>query len=697
MTYRADIDALRALAVVLVVLFHAQLPVCAGGFVGVDVFFVISGYLITGIITGQIERGTFSLLGFYESRLRRIVPALAVMVGVVFLVCYGLGLYVDDFQSLRRSVRASLLFYSNVYFRHATGYFDVPAHSQVFLHTWTLGVEAQFYLLHPLLVAFVYRRWPARLTAVLAVVAVASFAVCVWTVRRSPEAAFYLLPSRAWELLVGGLLATTRWTPATQAGKRRLVIGGLAAIITAAMTLDHLVHLPFPGFAALVPVLGAAACIAGGDGLVEKGRLLRWVQQPAVVFVGLMSYSLYLWHWPVFVIARRISVDQTFTAVMLVGLFAVMGLLAVISWRFVETPLRRGLAMIGRGWQVALLTTGVTVAGLPSALLHTQCFITSRQAAFAAGARDRADRPRISALGVADGTPRFLLLGDSHALAVSECFARVAEQTDTTGRLFVGGVLVNAYRARARDRREVQEAELRELIERERYETAYIVKRWSLDVEGYLPSESPTPGLDEIGIIYDDGARRATGAAALDAALHDTVALLQDHGVRRVYLLLPIPECSRSIPQAASFLSLFHDDAAIDASLGVTRDEYRARNAASIAVLERLAAAFEDVELLDPWPLLGREGGRSRVLGDHRCLYYDDDHLSITGAARLKPLLLGTDAFRLTAARAKGGRGLWYRRPVRRPAAWQGGRPPRWMRGGRLTPRPRGPGSMVGS
>lgn len=684
MSYRADIDALRALAVVLVVLFHAPVALFAGGFIGVDVFFVISGYLITGIVTGQIDRGTFSLRGFYESRLRRIVPALAVMVGGVFLVCYVLGLYVDDFQSLRRSVRAALLFYSNVYFRHATGYFDVPAHSQVFLHTWTLGVEAQFYLLHPLLVAFVYRRWPTRLTAVLGVVAAASFALCVWTVRVAPEAAFFLLPSRAWELLAGGLLATTRWTPATQAGKRWLVIGGLVAIVAAAVTLDRLVELPFPGFAALVPVLGALAWIAGGDGLVERGAALRLAQHPAVVFVGLISYSLYLWHWPVLVIARRVSVNQDLAPPLLAGLVVLMGLLAVLSWRLVENPARHRLAALHPRFQIAVLVAAVAVAWLPSQLCRTQVFLTRRQEAYAAGAQDKADRPRVSMLGIEGGTPRFLLLGDSHALAVSECFARAATRADTTGRLFVGGVLVNAYRARALDRRDAQQAELGHLIEQEHYEAAYIVKRWSLDVEGYLPSEHPGPGLDEIGIIYDDGARRATGAAALDAALHDTVALLLAHGVRKVYLLLSIPECSRNIPQAASFLSLFHDDATIAGSLGVTAGEYRDRNAASRAVLERLAAEFAEVELLDPWPILGAAEGRSRVLADRHCLYYDDDHLSVTGSLELDPLLRDTDIFRPAAAAATFEVGARHDRPARRRAAGPEGRSLR--RGGRATP-----------
>lgn len=646
MIYRPDIDALRAVAVLLVVLFHAHVPVCAGGYVGVDVFFVISGYLITGIVLSQVDDGSFSLAAFYGSRLRRIVPALAVMVLVVFLVCHGLGLAVDDFASLRRSTRAALLMYSNVHFRGATGYFDLPAHAQVFLHTWSLGVEAQFYLVYPVLVVFVYRRWPGSFSVVLGGLAACSFVFCEVTVHTDPAAAFFLLPARAWELLVGGMLAATGWSPRSQAGRRTLMLGGLVAILAATATYGSVVHPLFPGFAALPPALGAAAWIAGGDGLVVRRGLSRVLVHPVTLFVGLVSYSLYLWHWPVLVIARRLSFDPelpatTTAAALLVGLG-----LAVVSWRLVEIPSRRWLATRSAGAQAALVAAALVGAWLPSQCFRTPFTLTDRQATLAAGATDRSTLASGAILGPSDRPPRFLLVGDSHAEAVGPAFARAAAVADVPGRLFFGPTLINAYRARAHARRVEHERDLRRLVETERYEAVFIVRRWTLDIEGYMPTEHPTPALDEIGLVHDDGAVRRTGPAALEAALEDTVALLERHGVGRIYLLLPIPECRRNIPQAASVASLFHDEAAIDAAFGVTEAEYRARHATSRRILARVAAAHDRVELVDPWPVFGRRDGRSRVIDDGRCLYYDDDHLSATGSLELAPLLLECVPFR---------------------------------------------------
>jgi peptidoglycan/LPS O-acetylase OafA/YrhL len=645
MRYRPDIDGLRALAVALVVLFHAELAPFAGGFVGVDVFFVISGYLVTAIVTSQCDRGTFSLRAFYESRLRRIVPALVLMVLLTFVVCSVLGICVDDPRGLRRSARAALLFHANAHFHGATGYFDIPAHTQVFLHTWSLGVEGQFYLLHPLLVLACHRWWPRRLAAVLLATAAVSFALCLATMRTDPAGAFFLLPARAWELLLGGVLATTGWTPRTQAGKRALVGGGLTAIVATAVAYGSVVDPAFPGWAALPPVLGAAACIAGGTGLVDHGRVLRLLVHPAVLLVGQASYSIYLWHWPALVVTRRVSFDPQLEPPALVAALTIGGVAAVASWRLVEAPARRWLAGLTAPLQYAVVAGGLVLAWLPSQVLRTQVFLTDRQAALAAGAADRVAPARGTLIGAADGPPRFLLLGDSHAEAVSEAFARAATAAGVTGRVFPTAVLVNAHRARAHDRRAEQEADLRRFVAADRYEAVYIVKRWTLDIEGYLPAESDDPALDDVGLVHEAGGTRLVGPPALAAALDDTVTFLKEHGVRRIYLVLPIPECGRNIPQAASFLSLFHDEAEIAARLGVTEAEYRDRNATSLRILAGVAAAHEGVELIDPWAVLGRPGGRSRVLDAGRCLYYDDDHLSIAGSLTLLPLLAGRAPF----------------------------------------------------
>ena len=333
MQYRRDIDGLRAVAVTSVVAYHLGTPRVSGGFVGVDVFFVISGFLITSLIHGELSEGTFTVTDFYRRRLRRIVPALLAVLLVTCVVASFL-LFDQELHELSRSAVWAGLFSSNLYFWQHAGYFDTPSTSQPLLHTWSLGVEEQFYLVFPLLLLAVHRWARRHLTAVLAVVCAASFLLGWQQVRTGHvSAGFYLLPGRAWELAVGALLAVTGF-----ALPRALRNGGsLLGLALIAFACHHLTSSTrFPGPAALYPVLGAALLIAAGErGLAN--RVLSW--QPFVL-IGLVSYSWYLWHWPTIVLYRLYTFNDIHwgsRVAIAVGTFA----LAVLSWRFVERPLRR--------------------------------------------------------------------------------------------------------------------------------------------------------------------------------------------------------------------------------------------------------------------------------------------------------------------------------------------------------------------
>jgi peptidoglycan/LPS O-acetylase OafA/YrhL len=349
--YRPDIDGLRAVAILPVVLYHAGVSRLAGGFIGVDVFFVISGFLITTIIADEVNRGAFSILSFYERRARRILPALFVMMATTVLLG-GLLMLPSDFHELTRSAIAATLFASNVHFLEATSYFEYGAQLKPLLHTWSLAVEEQFYLAFPavMLGAAALRR-PAL--PWLAVLLLLSFGLSVWGVTRFPEATFYLAPTRVWELLVGAVLALAAIPPfASRALREAAGIAGIGLILWCVLAFDDATV--FPGLNALWPCLGAALIVQARGSAVSRMLSLR-----PMVFIGVISYSLYLWHWPVIVFARY-SGHFLGTAPEIAGVLAVSAVLAVLSWRFVETPFKRRLLLPHR--RQVLRATGVAMA-----------------------------------------------------------------------------------------------------------------------------------------------------------------------------------------------------------------------------------------------------------------------------------------------------------------------------------------------
>jgi len=337
MEYRREIDGLRALAIVPVILFHAGFGAFSGGFVGVDVFFVISGYLITTIILAEIEQGTFSIPQFYERRARRILPALF----LVMLVCVPLAwlwLLPADMKDFSRSLVAVSMCASNILFSREGGYFDSDAELKPLFHTWSLAVEEQYYLLFPLLLVFcgkLPRRWVVTL---LGLACVTSFAAAQWAVYAKYAAAFYLLPTRGWELLIGAFAAMYLSRATRRAfGRGASEVGGcigLALILYSVFAFTKAT--PFPGFYALVPTVGTVLIILFASQQTIVGR---FVGNRAFVGVGLISYSAYLWHQPLFAFARHKSLTEPGPAVLL-WLSALTLALAYLSWRFVENYFR---------------------------------------------------------------------------------------------------------------------------------------------------------------------------------------------------------------------------------------------------------------------------------------------------------------------------------------------------------------------
>ena len=342
--HRGDIDGLRAVAVLAVIVHHVSARALPGGFIGVDVFFVISGFLITSIILRDLGAGMFSFATFYERRVRRLLPNLTLL--LVFCSCVAWVLLLPaDFRNYSSSLFSTSIFTSNMFFWRDSWYFAAPAQTKPLLHTWSLAIEEQYYLIFPAVLWMLHCYAPKRTRAACTIGFLVSLAMSVWAVRNAPAAAFYILPSRAWELLLGSLLVVGAVPTISSARSLELIAAaGLITILAAAFSFDSAT--PFPGAAALLPRAGTALIIHAGAAphMTMVRRMLGW--GPLVV-IGLMSYSLYLWHWPLLAFARYYFLSEITPGA--TTLFVAISLIiAYLAWRFVERPVRSRALLANR-------------------------------------------------------------------------------------------------------------------------------------------------------------------------------------------------------------------------------------------------------------------------------------------------------------------------------------------------------------
>lgn len=335
MKYRSEIDGLRTLAVVPVMLFHAGFTFLAGGFVGVDIFFVISGYLISSIMMRELAEGTFTIAHFYERRARRILPALffVLIITVPFAWVY---LFPEELIEYGKSLIAVPLFSSNFLFWQSSGYFSQDAETITLLHTWSLAVEEQFYLIFPLIMIALWRFGTKILFISLMIIAVSSLAFSEYSWRNFPDANFYLIFSRAWELMIGVVAAfylIYKKNSVSFNSSQLLSLLGFALIIFSIVYLDK--SFPFPSVYALLPTIGAALIIAF---CIPKTIIHNILSNKVIVGIGLVSYSTYLWHFPIFVYARMILDEPSLLIMSLLSVLSIF--LGFISWRFIERPFR---------------------------------------------------------------------------------------------------------------------------------------------------------------------------------------------------------------------------------------------------------------------------------------------------------------------------------------------------------------------
>ncbi|SIT09331.1 Peptidoglycan/LPS O-acetylase OafA/YrhL, contains acyltransferase and SGNH-hydrolase domains [Roseivivax lentus] len=642
MKYRRDIDGLRAVAVLPVVLDHAHVPGFSGGYIGVDIFFVISGFLITRILMDDIAGGQFSLLRFYERRARRILPALFTVIAATLVAGWWM-LVPGQYEALGESVIATTFFFSNYHFLWiASDYFAPGAEFMPLLHTWSLAVEEQFYIVFPLLLLGLTRFASRLVWAGIALMSALSLAYAIWLVGADPVAGFYATPTRAWELGAGALVALSgaRW---------RLpdwLADGLSVLALGAILLPIALYseaTPFPGLAALPPVLGAALLIwTGGFRTTPAARLLSLAP---FVGVGLISYSLYLWHWPVLVAARLWVGDGLLPATLVVGAIALSLALATLSWRFVERPFRRPAQAGGLGRRsifggavlgaVLFYTAGSTIdtedgyaARMPAAI--APILATADEETLPVARCGGRAEGKLCPLGVETAAPEVMIFGDSHAGALAYGFDALLRETGQGGALLYASACTPLAGVRRTDEEAecaAAKARLQEALEGEAFGTIVLVARWALAVEGVrAPGEAPGVALFEReapGI-----APGADGAGLVRAGVAALIDIITASG-RRVVLLEGVPEIGYDVPQVYASAALFGADLRPPPGRIATE----ARNARASAMLAELAAGRPDVVFV---PFIAEWCGATCPVADAGGLYYrDDDHLSRRGAEAL--------------------------------------------------------------
>jgi peptidoglycan/LPS O-acetylase OafA/YrhL len=665
--YRPDIDGLRAIAILSVVAFHAGLPGITGGFVGVDVFFVISGYLITALLYLEFRStGRVDLKAFYARRIRRLLPALVLMVAVTLILAIWV-MYPLDLKRLARSANAVMLVYSNNHFLHYSGgYFDPSTDLMPLLHTWSLSIEEQYYLTWPLLllaVGWAVRRFgrsrDSLMLLVLAAIIVGSFSASLYYMKIEQPAAFYLMPARAWELALGGFVwliqSRVRVTPTTGGG---LALLGLVAIAGAVLFLDETVR--FPGWSALPPTLGAALILYGLRHTGGESLAYRFLSHGAMVNIGLLSYSWYLWHWPLLSLTRNYYLGER--DLLRDGLVVLVALVcAAASYRWVEYPIRYRkpwwFARTGGSLKAGLLLTVLTLL-LAAGVKHwgkiddarlgagAQSFVPTAEQPFGTGKCEEPKDGRHLApqaeciLGKPENGVTLAIWGDSHAGHMAGMMSANAEASGHNALVRSSkycppllGVLPYKRGEGLFPCGDFNGAVVEEVaqLKKNGLRGVILASRWNV----YLDLIPTDPGrTSSIALVPDrygfDGSEKesaalagetidsAGSARAMEQSLRDTLGRFREIGVR-VIIIAPEPELYFSGPQC-----LYRKSAA---ECVVSRKRVEERRSLAMGVLTKVAKEFDHVRLWDPidqfcdtqWCYTEREG---------LVMYRDADHIS---------------------------------------------------------------------
>jgi len=636
--FRDDINGLRAWAVIAVLLFHFKVPGFSAGFIGVDIFFVISGFLMTGIIARGLAKNNFSIWQFYMARFRRIVPAVAALIAVLLILGWH-WLPTPDYKTLGAQSAYSLSFLSNIHYWRSAGYFDAAAHEKWLLHTWSLGVEMQFYLLFPIFALLVWKLKPSLKVFFycLVVLGLASLALSILASSWKPVAAFYLLPTRGWELAAGGLVYFLSQNKSFTSERTKLFyLTGLILWLVGFVVIDS--SLAWPSGWALLPVVGTALIIlaAQNNTLLMGNFIAQWL--------GNISYSVYLWHWPLVVALYFAGLQGDW--LWITGFFALSLVLGHLSYKLIETPTRKGLVKLSFSKQFASFAVLALVIGISAVSVRLFTFegrLPEAVEIAAAEAENKDPRASECAPNQEQVSPSCIyggknemdvvLLGDSHAESIVTALGKAASLHEK-GVLYLGKsgcAFVKGLHVRNNTCVEyadwVVEKKFEEISKKNL--TVLLVSRVSRYIYGHNEDDEPKPiaYFDKpLSTLAEPGFLKQFKAAYINTAC-------DFHATNQVYLMRPIPEMGIHVPNTLAKNIMFGRKAE---DVKITLDEYYERHAFTWAMQDE-AAEKCGVKILNPLLYLcddtycyGSKNGRP--------LYYDDDHLSEYGNKFLVPM-----------------------------------------------------------
>jgi len=649
MRYRPEIDGLRAIAILPVLLFHANASLFSGGYVGVDIFFVISGFLITNIIFTEIREKRFSILRFYRRRILRLFPAAFVMMFSVAIAGYFL-LLPNHYNDAGKSMVWAALNVSNIYFYLDSGYFAGAAHLKPLLHTWSLAVEEQFYIFFPWIMILA-SRWRHGFILTLMVVMAASFMACVYYIGIDRDATFYLLPFRAWELGIGALLALNvlpvvrnRYLAET------LVWAGLCLILLAIFTYTK--QTEFPGIHAVPPCLGALFILWGTTGSNTVGAKL--LKLKPMVFVGLISYPLYLWHWPVLVLFQHTQVQplHAWQAMSAIGLSV---LLAYLSYRYVETPFRKG-GKTYKLWKVLVcgvcsmaligaLGFGIAIKdGFPNRYSSQVNTILDRFAGFYTEAEActtiiNAERyktdPKGCRFGSKTADTTVAILGDSHANVFTQLLGDLAKERNLGMINMIGDGCWPVFGLESRDSSGcvgLRHYANQYLKESKKINTLIIASYWVALLSG---RHDVNYGVNQKVTFSQISKTRGGDLLSTEQAvpvLREKLLAMTDSLLKqgiKVIIVYPVPEPDYNVPDA---LALYMARGRNINELYVPYEEYKHRSTLATQVLDSLS---KDIVRIYPEKYLC-DGNICKVYNGTKSYYYDDNHLSRAGASLMR-------------------------------------------------------------
>lgn len=626
MNYRNDIDGLRAIAVIAVILFHGNVKGFSGGYAGVDVFFVISGFLITGIILSKIDAGKFSLGDFYVRRMRRLLPAVLAMVLVV-LVAGAFLLFPGNYKDLAKSAVAAVLSIANIYFWQDSGYFAHASDLKPLLHTWSLGVEEQFYMVYPLFLLIFCKVVRRGRGWVLTGLMLAGVAISWWVTPRMPSAAFYLLPTRAWQLLLGG--AALLWASGREFKPwLRHVATSTGLVMTLVSIFVFDASAEFPGRDALLPCCGATLML-----MFAKGSFLDPVlSAKPMTWIGKVSYSLYLWHWPLVVYMRHALGEITWPWTL--AYFVITFVLGYLSWKYIEQPLRfwkpkaryirvatASLAaslsvgllalviIVGEGWKGRF---GASAEAYAMAAHEPYCVVNIRKAADA------------QVYGTSDVAPRYAAWGDSHVMALGGMLTDLAAAQGESIVIYTRPStppVMGIRRSGPVDISHYNRAVFNDIVSRD-IETVFLHASWT----GYYQREKKFCASSVSGELGD------SHNVSISSHIEITVNKLRKEGCR-VVLISPIPIPKVDVPRLLARAARRGKQM----SPVLTPKDYESNNEEFFTLANKLQK-LQGVEVIYVSQTFEGPGGYL-LQKEGVSLYRDTDHLSETGAKLIAPLL----------------------------------------------------------